>query len=88
MAELTTSDYQKIGARIREVRIKRNMSQADLANAAHISLAKLEEQIAELDKLAESYSTDYEKLMEIDSEKEGLNDKLLEAYEAWEVFAE
>ena len=38
MAELTTSDYQKIGARIREVRIKRNMSQADLANAAHISL--------------------------------------------------
>ncbi len=43
---------------------------------------------AELDKLAESYSTDYEKLMEIDSEKESLNDKLLEAYESWEVLAE
>lgn len=38
MAELTTSDYQKIGARIREVRINRGMSQADLAYAAHISL--------------------------------------------------
>ena len=51
-------------------------------------IAKLEEQLSELDKLAESYSTDYEKLMEIDSEKESLNDKLLEAYESWEVLAE
>ena len=38
MAELETSDYQKIGARIRELRVKRGMSQADLAVAAHISL--------------------------------------------------
>ena len=51
-------------------------------------IAKLEEQLSELDKLAESYPTDYEKLMEIDSEKESLNDKLLEAYGAWEVLAE
>ena len=51
-------------------------------------IAKLEEKISELDKLAEVYSTDYEKLLEIDSEKESLNDKLLEAYELWEVLSE
>ena len=51
-------------------------------------IAKLEEKISELDKLAEVYSTDYEKLLEIDSEKESLNDKLLEAYELWEGLSE
>ena len=35
---MSSSDYQKIGARIREIRIKNGMSQADLAVAAHISL--------------------------------------------------
>ena len=38
MPEMSSSDYQKIGARIREIRIKNGMSQADLAVAAHISL--------------------------------------------------
>lgn len=38
MTEMSSSDYQKIGARIREIRIKNGMSQADLAVAAHISL--------------------------------------------------
>ena len=64
----------------------------DVLKDAHRALyrisERLEEQLSELDKLAESYPTDYEKLMEIDSEKESLNDKLLEAYGAWEVLAE
>jgi len=38
VTEMSSSDYQKIGARIREIRIKNGMSQADLAVAAHISL--------------------------------------------------
>ena len=38
MTEMSSSDYQKIGARVREIRIKNGMSQADLAVAAHISL--------------------------------------------------
>ena len=38
MTEMSSSDYQKIGARIREIRIKNGMSQADLAVAAPISL--------------------------------------------------
>lgn len=38
MAESSTTDYKKIGERIREIRIKNGMSQADLAVAANISL--------------------------------------------------
>ena len=34
MAESSTADYKKIGERIREIRIKNGMSQADLAVAA------------------------------------------------------
>ena len=37
-AENAMNEYKKIGARIREVRIKNGMSQADLSVKAHISL--------------------------------------------------
>ena len=30
--------YEKLGERIRDIRVKKGMSQADLANAAHIAL--------------------------------------------------
>ncbi len=38
MKDQSLSFYQTIGARIREVRITRGMSQADLAEKAHLSL--------------------------------------------------
>ena len=38
MPDATNDIYVKIGARIRETRLKQNMSQADLAEKAHISL--------------------------------------------------
>ena len=38
MDEKAMNEYRKIGARIREVRIKNGMSQADLSVKAHISL--------------------------------------------------
>ena len=38
MADAANDIYVKIGARIREARLKQNMSQADLAEKAHISL--------------------------------------------------
>lgn len=34
----SNTDYLKIGSRIREIRIQKSMSQADLASAANISL--------------------------------------------------
>lgn len=38
MDEQLLTEYKKIGARIREVRLNRNMSQADLSEKSHISL--------------------------------------------------
>ena len=38
MDEKVMNEYKKIGARIREIRIKNGMSQADLSVKAHISL--------------------------------------------------
>lgn len=47
-------------------------------------IAKIEEKIAELESSGEEFATDYQKLMEIESEKERLNEELLELYEKWE----
>ena len=38
MGKISTIDYEKIGARIKEIRLKKKMSQAALAEAAHLSL--------------------------------------------------
>ena len=47
-------------------------------------IGRLEEKIAELDRQAEAFATDYQKLMEIEAQKEELNDSLLALYEKWE----
>jgi len=51
-------------------------------------IGKLEDKIAKLDALAQEYATDYQKLMEIDSEKAALDDELMLLYERWEELAE
>ena len=47
-------------------------------------IAKLEASAAEIDKLCEEYATDYQKLMELDSQKNALDEELLSLYEKWE----
>ena len=47
-------------------------------------IARLEEKLAQLEALAEENATDYQKLMEIDEQKEELNAQLLALYEKWE----
>ena len=51
-------------------------------------IARQEEKIAEKDREAEAYATDYQKLMEISAEKEELEAALLELYERWEELSE
>ena len=41
MAELSPTESQLIGSRIREARVKRRMSQAELADKAGISLPQI-----------------------------------------------
>lgn len=55
MGEINNTDYQKIGARIRELRVQRGMSQADLAFTAHISLPHISD--IELGKTKMALST-------------------------------
>jgi len=47
-------------------------------------IEKLESKIAELDELAMQNSSDYQKLMEFEAEKESINEKLEALYEQWE----
>ena len=47
-------------------------------------IARLEEKLAQLEALADENATDYQKLMEIEAQKEELNTQLLALYEKWE----
>ena len=47
-------------------------------------ISRLESKLVELDTMAEENGTDYQKLMEIEAQKEELNEQLLELYEKWE----
>ena len=51
-------------------------------------IARLEGRIAELETLAEENGTHYQKLMEIETQKEELNEQLLELYEKWEELSQ
>ena len=48
-------------------------------------IEKLENAINALDELSEEHASDYEKLMEIDAQRQDLNDKLIALYEEWEA---
>lgn len=51
---------------------------------AEREIAKLEAKIAAIDAEAEANGSDYQKLMELSAEREGLENELLELYEQWE----
>ena len=51
---------------------------------AEREIAKLEAKIAALDAEAEANGSDYQKLMELSAEREGLENELLGLYEQWE----
>ena len=51
---------------------------------AEREIAKLEAKIAALDADDEANGSDYQKLMELSAEREGLENELLELYEQWE----
>ena len=52
---------------------------------AEREIARLEQLLADLDTQSEEFSSDYEKLMEIESQRGELNAQLDEAYAAWEA---
>ena len=51
-------------------------------------IARLEAQLATLEEECARYATDYQKLMELEDQKEALNTALMEQYERWEVLSD
>ncbi len=51
-------------------------------------IARLEARLAELEEESERHATDYQKLMELEEQKEALNAALLEQYERWEALSD
>ncbi len=51
---------------------------------AEKEIARLENQLKELDAQAAEYSSDYQKLMELEEQRSVLDEQLLELYEKWE----
>ena len=85
MREIT---YESIVSAVRDLCIEANCAlPCDLKEAiakAEREIAKLEAKIAALDAEAEANGSDYQKLMELSAEREGLENELLELYEQWE----
>ena len=52
------------------------------------NIEKLEAQLAALDAESEANATDYQKLMELDAQKQTLNTQLEALYEAWEALCD
>ena len=55
---------------------------------AEKEIARLEGQLAALEEECALYATDYQKLMELEEQKEALNTALMEQYERWEALSD
>ena len=51
-------------------------------------ITRLEEQLAALEEECSLYGSDYQKLMELEEQKEALNRSLMEQYEQWEALSD
>ncbi len=68
----------------REEKKPRVPNQDKLIAKTEREISRLEGKLAELDALAEEHASDYQKLMELEAQKEELNEQLLTLYEKWE----
>ena len=55
---------------------------------AEKEITRLEGQLAALEEECTLYATDYQKLMELEAQKEALNTALMEQYERWEALSD
>ena len=63
-------------------------NQLRLMQRAEKEIARLEGQLAALEEECALYATDYQKLMELEEQKEALNAALMEQYERWEALSD
>ena len=68
----------------KEEKRPRQPNQDKLIAKTEREIARLEGKLAELDAEAEENASDYQKLLELDAQKDALNEQLLALYEKWE----
>jgi ATPase subunit of ABC transporter with duplicated ATPase domains len=66
----------------------RGGNQARQMQRAEKEITRLEGQLAALEEECAIYATDYQKLMELEAQKEALNTALMEQYERWEALSD
>ncbi|MBQ9664790.1 MAG: ABC-F family ATP-binding cassette domain-containing protein [Oscillospiraceae bacterium] len=66
----------------------RGGNQARQMQRVEKEIARLEAQLAALEEECGVYATDYQKLMELEEQKEALNTALMEQYERWEALSD
>ena len=66
----------------------RGGNQARQMQRAEKEITRLEGQLAALEEECALYATDYQKLMELEAQKEALNTALMEQYERWEALSD
>ena len=81
-AEKNAAPKKKEEKRVKQPNTARALSRLEK------DIEKLEAKIAEFEAQAEEFASDYQKLMEIEEEKEKLNEELLELYEKWEELSQ
>lgn len=82
-----TEQLQKKSKEAKQPKIKKKNVGSSEKQLAKIEkeIASLEEKISEIEKLEEENSSDYEKLMELQEEKDSINAILEEKYEKWDA---
>lgn len=87
-ADHTAADGQGRRARKEAQAEARPEHHAPGAERTERDIEKLEAQLAALDAESEANATDYQKLMELDAQKQTLNTQLEALYAAWEALCD
>lgn len=82
------SQTEKAAKKKKEPKKPRSPSADKLLARTEREIEKLEEKIAALDTESEKVAADYQKLLEIEAEKEPLNRELMALYEKWEALSQ
>ena len=83
------AEKKNAGKEIRKPQVRsRGASPEKQMQRIEKEIARIEAQLAALEEECSRYATDYQKLMELEEQKEALNAELMEQYERWEALSD
>ena len=88
-AVYASAEKKNAGKEIRKPQVRsRGASPEKQMQRIEKEIARIEAQLAALEEECSRYATDYQKLMELEEQKEALNAELMEQYERWEALSD